>query len=216
MLTGIFIWILPDTNLLEYGYATLDQLFEVGPWVFIFLIPAITMRFFAEERRSGTIEIITTKPITDWAIVGGKYLAGLALVIFALLPTLLYFYTVYNLATPTGNMDLGGTWGSYLGLFFLGGCYVAMGIFASSVTDNQIISFIFGSFLCFLFYALLEWLRSYTTYSGLDVGLEWINLQSHYISISRGVLDTRDLIFFVSFIVLFLLFTKLKLESRKW
>lgn len=216
VLNGLFIWILPDTSILEYGYATLDQLFNIAPWVFMFLVPAITMRFFAEERRAGTIELISTKPISDLEIVLAKFLAGLALVIFAILPTLLYFYTVYLLAIPVGNVDLGGTAGSYIGLLMLGGTYVALGVFASSLTDNQILAFIFGLLLCFVFYALLEWLRGFTTYSGFDVILEGVSIQSHYTSISRGVVDTRDLVYFLSFMAVAIFGTKTVLESRKW
>ncbi|MEX0968618.1 MAG: gliding motility-associated ABC transporter permease subunit GldF [Bacteroidia bacterium] len=216
VMNSLFIWILPDSSVLEFGYATLDQLFEVAPWVFMFLVPAITMRFFAEERRSGTIEIIATKPVSNLRIVLGKYFAGLVLVIFSILPTLLYFYTIYVLAAPVGNVDIGATTGSYIGLLLLGGCYVGLGLLASSITDNQIVAFIAGLFLCFLFYALLEWLRSFTVMSPLDPVLEAINIQSHYTSISRGVLDTRDLVYFLSLIGLSIGITNTIIESRKW
>jgi ABC-2 type transport system permease protein len=213
---GLFIWLLPDTNVFDFGFATLDQLFSVAPWVFMFLIPAITMRFFAEEKKSGTIEILATKPVTDLQIVMGKYLAGVALVIFALLPTLLYFYTIYDLSTPVGNVDIGATWGSYLGLLFLGGAYVAMGIFASSVTDNQIVSFILGAFLCFFFYALIDWVRGIAFLAGIDPALELLSLDTHYASISRGIVDTRDILYFLGFIGVFIMITKTFIESRKW
>lgn len=214
--TGLFVWILPGVNVFEYGYATLQEMFKVGPWVFMFLIPAITMRFFAEERSTGTLEIITTKPITDLSIVTGKYLSGLLLVIFALLPTLVYFYSVYMLADPVGNVDIGGTWGSYLGLLLLGSGYVAIGLFASALTNNQIISFILGLFICFILYALISWLRDFTTMSAIDPILKSLSIQSHYRSMSRGVIDTRDVIYFVSLTVVFLMLTKTVLESRKW
>ena len=214
--TGLFVWVLPGINVFAYGYATLEEMFQVAPWVFMFLIPAITMRFFAEERSTGTLEIITTKPITDMSIVMGKYWSGILLVIFSLLPTLIYFYTIYMLADPVGNVDIGGTWGSYLGLLFLGGGYTAIGLFGSSVSNNQIISFILSMFICFVLYALVSWVRDYTTWSAIDPVLEAISIQSHYRSMSRGVIDTRDVVYFISLIGVFLMLTKTVLESRKW
>jgi len=214
--TGLFVWILPGVNIFEYGYATLQEMFKIGPWVFMFLIPAITMRFFAEERSTGTLEIITTKPVTDLSIVMGKYCSGLLLVLFSLLPTLLYFYSVYMLADPLGNVDIGGTWGSYLGLLLLGGGYVSIGLFASSITNNQIIAFITGMFICFVLYALTSWIREYTTMSSIDPILQSLSIQAHYRSMSRGVIDTRDVVYFLSLITVFLMMTKTVLESRKW
>lgn len=213
---GLFIWVLPEFSIFDYGYATLEQLFNLAPFVFMFLIPAITMRSFAEEQKTGTIEILSTKPVTDLQIVLGKYFAGMVLVIFSLLPTLLYFYTVSNLAVPQGNVDTGATWGSYIGLLFLGGAYLAIGLFASSLTDNQIVSFIVGMFLCFLFYQLLDFLRGLTFLSATDPLFESISISTHYTSISRGVVDTRDLVYFISFIAVFLLTTKTIIQSRKW
>jgi ABC-2 type transport system permease protein len=194
----------------------LEQLFSIAPFVFLFLIPAITMRSFAEEQKTGTIEILSTKPVTDFQIVMGKFWAGMVLVIFSLLPTLLYFYTVSNLAVPQGNVDTGATWGSYIGLLFLGGAYLAIGLFASSLTDNQIVSFIVGMFLCFFFYQLLDFLRGLSFMNAGDSLFEAISIQSHYTSISRGVVDTRDLVYFMSFIGVFLLSTKTIIQSRKW
>ena len=214
--TGLFVWVLPSVNVFQYGYATLEEMFQVAPWVFMFLIPAITMRFFAEERSTGTLEIITTKPISDFSIVLGKFFSGLLLVIFSLLPTLIYFFTIYVLADPVGNVDIGGTWGSYLGLLFLGAGYTAIGLFGSSISNNQIISFIVSMFLCFVLYALLAWIREYTTWSATDPILEALNIRAHYRSMSRGVIDTRDVIYFVSLILIFLMMTKTALESRKW
>lgn len=214
--TGLFLWILPDVNVFDFGYASLEEMFQVAPWIFMFLIPAITMRTYAEETSSGTIEILATKPLSDGRIVMEKYLASLVLVLFALLPTLLYFYTVYMLASPAGNVDTGATLGSYLGLIFLAGAYAAIGNFASSLTKNQIVSFILAVLLCFIFFALLEWLRGFTLTSGIDPMLEALSMKSHYQSLSRGVLDTRDAAYFLSIIALFLVFTKTIIESRKW
>jgi ABC-2 type transport system permease protein len=214
--TGLFVWILPGSNIFDFGYANLDELFNIGPWVFMFLIPAITMRFFAEENKTGTIEIIATKPVSDFEIVSGKYLAGLIIVVFSLVPTLLYFYTIHILAAPPGNVDVGAIWGSYLGLLFIGSAYISIGIFASALTDNQIVSFILAMFICFFFYILLDWLREYTMTNPIDPFLEFISIKNRYISISRGVLDTRDLIYFISFTLFFLSITKTLIERRKW
>jgi ABC-2 type transport system permease protein len=216
LLTGMFMWILPEFNVFDFGFATLDQLFTIGPFVFLFLIPAITMRSFAEEQKTGTIEIISTKPVTDFQIVFGKYLAGLVLIIFALLPTLLYFYTISNLAYPQGNVDAGAAWGSYIGLLFIGGSYLSIGLFASSLTDKEIISFIVGMFLCFFFFQIIDWLKQISFLTSFDSIFDALSLQSHYISISRGVLDTRDLVYFLSFIGVFLFSTKTVIQSRKW
>jgi ABC-2 type transport system permease protein len=182
----------------------------------MFLIPAITMRLLAEERSSGTLEILTTKPLSDGTIVTAKFFSGLVLVVFSLVPTLIYFYSIYMLADPTGNVDIGGTMGSYLGLLFLGGGYTAIGLFGSSLTKNQIIAFIISVFICFVLYALLPWLREYTTWSGIDPVLQAVNIQAHYRSMSRGVIDTRDVFYFISLILVFLMMTKTVLESRKW
>lgn len=216
ILTGLFLWVLPDFNVFDNKYATLEQLFTIAPFVFMFLIPAITMRSFAEEQKTGTIEILSTKPVTDFQIVFGKYLAGLVLIMFSLLPTLLYFYTVYDMAVPHGNVDTGATWGSYIGLVFLGGSYLAIGLFASSLTDNQIVSFIVGMFLCFFFFQLLDYLHGLSFLQGSEGIFEALSIQTHYTSISRGVVDTRDLIYFLSFIAVFLFGTKTIIGSRKW
>ncbi|MBT4340386.1 MAG: gliding motility-associated ABC transporter permease subunit GldF [Bacteroidetes bacterium] len=213
---GVFLWLLPESNIFDFGYASLDQLFELAPWVFMFLVPAITMRSFAEERKSGTLEIILSKPVSDIQIILGKYFANLSLVLFALLPSLIYFFSVYQMASPVGNMDIGGTWGSYLGLFFLGAVYVSIGLLASSLSDNQIISFILALFICFFFYSLLDMLRGLLLISPIDPFLEYLSINTHYISMSRGVIDSRDMIYFISFSALFLFLSRLIMEKRKW
>ncbi|MDD4001655.1 MAG: ABC transporter permease subunit, partial [Bacteroidales bacterium] len=140
---GLFLWVLPmEFNVLTFGYAGIDGLFIIAPWVFLFIIPAITMKMFAEERKNGTIELLLTKPLSDISIIAAKFLAGLCLVVFTILPTLVYIIAVYQLGSPKGNLDLGGIIGSYIGLIFLGGVFVSIGIFASSITNNQIIAFI--------------------------------------------------------------------------
>jgi len=217
IINGVFLWVLPDSNILSQGYASLDQLFGISPYVFMFLVPAVTMRMFAEEKKTGTIEILATKPISDLQIILGKFLAGTLLVLLALLPTLVYFYTVYDLAAPTGNVDVGATMGSYIGLFFIGAVYVSMGIFASSITDNQIVSFILAFFLCFLSYSLLDWVKDLEMWSpSIQEVLRSLALQSHYASISRGVIDSRDLTYFLGLMATFIVFTKTQLAARKW
>lgn len=214
--SGLFLWILPSFSILDYGYATLDQLFLIGPYVLLFLVPAITMRTFAEEKRSGNIEILSTKPVTDMGIVIGKFLAGLLLVIFSLIPTLLYYYSVSELAVPKGNIDHGAVWGSYMGLLFLGAAYLGIGLFSSAVTDNQIVSFLLGMFLCFTFYELVELIRDSAALSDADPLLAMLSLQSHYGSISRGVVDTRDVLYFLSFTAVFIFATRTVLTARRW
>jgi ABC-2 type transport system permease protein len=217
VINSLFLWVFPlDTNILQSGYANIDGLFSMGPFVFLFLIPAITMRFFADENKSGTIEILLTKPLTDTRIVLAKYFAAFVLVVFSLLPTLIYVATVYNLGFPVGNMDMGAAWGSYLGLLFLGAGFVAIGLFASSLTDNQIVSFIVSIFLCGFAYIGFEFIYSLDMFGNFDLFIRNLGIYAHYTSISRGVVDSRDVLYFLSLIVIFLLLTKVKLESRKW
>ena len=214
---GMFMWVFPgDSNILDNGYANINTLFIMGPWVFMFLVPAVTMRLFAEEKRLGTIELLFTQPISDMSIILAKYFAGLFLVVFSLLPTLVYFGTVYYLGNPIGNMDIGGMWGSYIGLLFLGAGFVAIGIFCSSITDNQIISFVIAIFLCFFCYTGFDSISALSEFGGLDDVILNLGIQEHYLSMSRGVLDTRDILYFLSLISVFLLLTKTVLDSRKW
>lgn len=215
--TGLIMWVFPGaTNVLDSGYANIDTLFYIAPWVFMFLIPAITMRLFAEESRTGTIELLLTKPLTDFQIVLAKYLAGFTLVLFSLLPTLVYFYSVYQLGNPVGNIDVGGTVGSYLGLLFLGGVFVSIGVFASAITNNQIISFIVAVFLSFFCYVGFESISTLPFFDGIAHVIVKLGINEHYISMSRGVIDTRDMMYFFGTIALFLIFTKTVLSSRKW
>jgi len=217
IINGLFLWVFAsDFNIPDYGYASLDGFFMIAPFVFLFLIPAITMRSFADERKSGTIEMLLTKPLTDLQIILAKYFAGVVLVVFSVLPTLVYFFSVYQLGMPKGNLDIGGMWGSYLGLFFLGFSFVAIGLFSSSVTNNSIISFILAVFLCLFFYIGFDFIYSLDLFGGIDLFVKSLGINAHYNSISRGVVDSRDLIYFVSLIVFFILLTKLSLESRKW
>jgi ABC-2 type transport system permease protein len=214
---GLFLWVVPlQFNILDFGYASIDGLFILAPFVFLFLIPAITMRSFADERKSGTLELLMTQPLTDLQVILAKYFAGVVLVIFSLVPTLIYFISVYRLGLPVGNLDMGGMWGSYIGLLFLGSTFVAIGIFASSVSDNQIVSFIIAVFFCAFFYIGFELFYTFILSGKIGLAIQSIGINTHYSSISRGVIDTRDLIYFISISVFFILLTKISLESRKW
>ena len=213
---SLFMWVLPNYNVFDMGYANMDTLFSMAPWVFIFLISAITMRSFSEEKKSGTIEILTTKPLSDMQIILGKYFAGVLLVLFSLIPTLLYFYTIYKLGLPVGNIDSGATWGSYLGLLFMASCFVSIGIFSSAITDNQIVSFIVSMFLCYVFYNVFDLFADFKMLGSFDSLVASIGINSHYQSISRGVIDSRDLLYFISFITVFIYATKTVFGSRKW
>ncbi len=214
---GLFLWIIPDTSILEYGYATLDRYFEMAPWLLMLLIPAVTMRSFADEFRGGTIEWLSTKPLRDTDIILGKYFAALALVVFAIIPTLIYVATINSLSAIQSNIDMGGIIGSYIGLLFLAASYTAVGVFCSSLTSNQIVGFLLSLFACYLFYAGFEALSKIPSFTGgIDYYLSMVGLSFHYNSISRGVVDTRDVIYFLSVIVLFIALTRLSLNRRTW
>lgn len=211
------MWVFPgEMNILDAGYANIDTLFVIAPWVFMFLVPAITMRSFADERKSGTIELLLTRPLSDIQIVLAKYLAGITLVLLSLIPTLVYYMSVHLLGNPVGNIDTGGMWGSYIGLFFLSSGFVAIGVFASSITENQIISFIVAVFLCFFFYLGFDSISNLALFGKVDALIIQLGIQEHYISMSRGVIDTRDVVYFLSLAAFFILLTKTVLESRKW
>ena len=204
-------------NILETNYATLDPFFTLAPWILIFLIPAITMRTFADEKQTGTIELLATKPITDLQIVLGKYLAAILLWLFAFLPTFIYFICIKKLGLADAPIDSGATWGSYIGLFFLGAVFVAIGVFSSSISHNQIVAFLLGVFFCYLMYDAFFRISSLSVFEGrLDYFIQSIGLNAHYDSISRGVVDSRDIIYFISVITLFIIGTRTALESRKW
>jgi ABC-2 type transport system permease protein len=213
---GLLMWVFPDTSVLDYGYADMDTLFSLGPYVFMFLIPAITMRTLAEEKKTGTIELLLTRPLTDWQIILGKYFASFVIVLFSLVPTLLYYFTIYRLGNPVGNIDTAGVAGSYIGLALLGGVFASIGIFASSLTQNQIISFILAVFLCFIFFTGFQSLASLPLWGAVATVVEQLGIMYHYQSMSRGLLDSRDLLYFFSVVAFMLLFTRTVLGSRKW
>jgi ABC-2 type transport system permease protein len=214
---SLFLWVFnSDFNILNFGYASIDGLFVLAPWVFLFLIPAITMRSFADEKKSGTIELLLTKPLSDLQIIFAKYFAGLLLVVLSLLPTLIYFITVYWLGFPIGNIDTGATWGAYIGLILLGSAFVAIGLFCSAITDKQVLAFVLSVFICLFLYIGFEMLYSLELFGKIDLFIQRIGMNAHYISLSRGVVDTRDVIYFLSVIALFILLTKIMIEKRKW
>lgn len=220
--TGVFMFFLtefpflPVVNVLDYGFATMDTLFILGPWVFLFLIPAITMRMFAEEKRTGTIELLLTRPLKDIQIIVGKYLASVVLVVFSLIPTLLYYYSVYQLGNPVGNIDSAGTVGSYLGLAMLGMVFCSIGIFCSSISDNQIVSFIFAVFLSFVMYIGFDLIAQLDFIGQNDVLITQLGIAHHYSALSKGLIDSRDVLYFISVIIIMLAATRLTIGSRKW
>ncbi len=217
IVNGLFLWVFPlDFNILDYGYANLDGLFMLAPFVFLFLIPAITMRSFADEKKSGTIEILLTKPLSDFQIIFAKYLASVVLIIFSLIPTLIYYITIYRLGLPPGNLDIGGIMGSYIGLFFLGTAFAAVGIFASSVSSNAIVSFVITVFMCGFLYVGFEFIYSFALFGKVDLLIQALGINAHYTSMSRGVIDTRDVLYFLSFIAFFVMLTRISMQSRKW
>ncbi|SNT25043.1 ABC-2 type transport system permease protein [Ekhidna lutea] len=212
---GLLMWVFPDTNVLDYGYASMETLFSLAPYVFMFLIPAITMKAFAEEKRSGTIELLYTLPFRDIEIVIGKFLAGFLLVVFSVLPTLIYYFSLSYLGNPVGNIDTAGITGSYIGLILLGGIFTAIGILSSALTGNQIVSFILAAFLCFAFYAGFDSIASINVWLETSFIIEQIGILSHYETLSKGLIDLSDVIYFLSMIVLFLYLTKIILNVQK-
>lgn len=217
LMLGLIIWVFPDTSVLYYPYASMDQLFDLAPYVFLFLIPAITMRTFAEEFQNGTMEWLSSKPLKDEQILLGKFLASWSLVAFTLIPTALYYYSIYDLGSPRGNIDTGAVLGSYLGLILLSGVFISLGIFASSITKNQIVAFLAGAFLCFLFYSFFDFFSRLPLFVGTwDDAVQKLGIEYHYRSLARGVIDSRDIVYFISLISIFLYATWLAVFSKKW
>lgn len=214
IVNGLFLWVFEGNfNILDYGFAELSPFFQIAPWVFIFLIPAITMRSFSEEQKQGTFELLLTKPITKWQLVLGKYFGNFSVALLALLPTLLYVLAISKLGKTNGNFDSGEMIGSYLGLVLLSAVFTAIGIFASTFSKNQIVAFISAVLLCFLSFFAFEGLSDWDLFGSDIYALAYLGISFHYESISRGVLDTRDLIYFLSLIALFLSFTKYNLKT---
>ena len=213
---GLFLWIFPESSILEYGYAGLDSLFATIPYLFMFLIPAICMRSFSEEKKEGTFELLATKPLTDWQILLGKFFAVLLVVFIALLPTLVYYISVYQLGNPVGNIDTGAVIGSYIGCVLLASVFASTGVFASALTKNQIVAFSIAVFLCFFLFSGFNSLSQLLSLQHISLFITSLGTEEHYQSVGRGVLDTRDLIYFLSVSVFFLVITRTILRSRKW
>ncbi|HOW40875.1 MAG TPA: gliding motility-associated ABC transporter permease subunit GldF [Bacteroidales bacterium] len=217
IINSLFMWIFPgEWNIFDNGYAGLDTLFLLSPWIFLFLVPAVTMRMFAEEKRLGTIELLFSRPLTERGIIWGKYLASVILVLLALLPGIIYYISVYLLGNVPGNLDRGGTLGACIGLFFLASVYAAAGIFASSLTDNQVISFILAVLICFILYMGFDSVAYLPGLKNIDEFVIGLGVNEHYRSLSRGVIDIRDVSYFVALVAIFTESTRMVLISRKW
>jgi ABC-2 type transport system permease protein len=216
VVNGLFLWVFDgDYNILHAGFSDLSSYFFLAPWIFIFLIPAITMRSFSDEFNAGTIEILRTKPLTDWQLILGKYFGALILVVLAILPTLIYVYSLYQLGNPIGNINIGTTIGSFLGLLFLASAYTSIGIFTSTLSNNQIVSFIIAVFSSFFLFYGFEALATYNLFGNSDYLIQKIGMNSHYSSIGKGVIDTQDLLYFISVTAVFLYLTKLRIHNEK-
>jgi ABC-2 type transport system permease protein len=217
LVNSLFMWIFPgEWNIFDSGYAGLDTLFILSPWIFLFLVPAVTMRMIAEEKRLGTIELIFSRPITERGIIWGKFLASVVLVLLALLPGVIYYISVWLLGEVPGNLDKGGIAGAYTGLFFLASVYAAAGIFASSVTDNQVIAFVTALLLCFMLFMGFDSLAYLPGLKSFDESLIRLGINEHYKSMSRGVLDIRDVLYFVAVVIILNESTRMVLLSRQW
>ena len=214
LLNGLFLWVFEgDYNILNSGFADLSPFFTISPWILIFLIPAVTMRSFSDETKQGTMELLLTKPLSMWQIVYGKFLGAMLLIVIAIIPTFIYVKVISGLGMPAGNIDMGSTMGSYFGLLFLISAYSSIGIFTSTLSDNQIVAFILSVFLCFFFYFGFDGLATYVP--SIENFISKLGMDNHFKSMSRGVLDTRDILYFVSITILFLSFTVFKLKSLK-
>ena len=216
-INGLYLFIFPDSNIFSSGYASLQPLFDIAPWVFLLLIPALTMRLFSEEWREGTMELLLTVPLRTYQIIGGKYLSSLLLLVIALLPTLFYYATIHALAAIASDLDQGAIIGSYVGLFLLGSVFAAIGTWCSSLSKNTVVAFLLSLFFCFMLYAGFDALSRLPIFSGnLDYYLQLLGIQYHYQSISRGVLSLQDIFYFLSLIAFFIYLTKWTLDKRKW
>ena len=217
LINSLFMWVFPgEWNILDSGYAGLDTLFILSPWVFMFLVPAVTMRMFAEEKRLGTIELIYSRPVTERGIIYGKYFASVCLVLMALLPGMIYYFSVSHLGETPGNLDKGATLGSFIGLFFLASVYASAGIFASSLTDNQVIAFILAVLICFVLFVGFDSIAYLPGLKKLDEFVIGLGINEHYKSMSRGVIDIKDAVYFMAVAAFFNESTRFHLLSRKW
>ncbi len=210
---GLYTWVFPDTNVLDLGFADMETLFSFGPIAFLFLIPALTMRSFAEEKKDGTIELLLTRPVTDRQIILGKYLACTSLVVFSLLPTTVYYLSLSYLGNPQGNIDSAGVFSSYIGLILLGAVFTAVGIFSSVISGNQIVAFIVAVILCYFLYDGIARIASLSMQTGFIGAL---GLDYHYNALGKGLIDSRNILYFISLIFIMLMSTGLVMGSRKW
>jgi ABC-2 type transport system permease protein len=217
VVVGLFLWVFPtDFNIIDYGYANVDGLFIIAPFVFLFLVPAVTMRSFADERKTGTIELLFTRPLSDLQIIMAKFLAAVTLVFLSLIPTIIYYLSVWRLGLPPGNIDSGGFWGSFIGLLFLATAFASIGIFASALSDNQVVSFVLAIIISAFAYLGFEFIYSLEVFGSVDLLIRSLGMSSHYSSMSRGVIDTRDVVYFLSVVMVFIFLTKFFLSKRKW
>lgn len=214
LLNGLLLFVFPDTSLLDFGYASLNGFFDIAPWILLFLIPTITMRSIADEYKSGTFELLKTMPLTPAQIVWGKFFGALLIVLLALIPTITYAISIQALSA-VGGLDVGSTIGSYTGLLMLGAVFTSVGICTSSFTSNTVVAFIGGAFLCFLLYTGFEAISKLPLFaSGMDYYIEMLGIKFHYNSISKGVIDVRDIIYFIGVIFIFLLITQRNVAKR--
>ena len=214
LLNGLLLFVFPETSLLDFGYASLNGFFDVAPWILLFLIPTITMRSIADEYKSGTFELLKTMPLTPAQIVWGKFFGALLIVLLALIPTIIYAISIQALSA-VGGLDVGSTIGSYTGLLMLGAVFTSVGICTSSFTNNTVVAFISGAFLCFLLYTGFEAVSKLPVFaSGMDYYIEMLGIKFHYNSISKGVIDVRDIIYFTGIIFIFLLITQRNVAKR--
>ncbi len=217
LINSLFMWILPgEWNIIDSAYAGMDTMFILSPWIFLFLVPAVTMRTIAEEKRNGTMEVLLSRPLSERQIVYGKFLGGVALVLLAMLPGLIYYISVYYMGETPGNLDTGGTWGAYIGLFFLASIYAACGVFASSLTDNQVVAFIIAVLISIIMYIGFEIFSLVEGFKKVESFLSSLGINEHYKSMSRGVIDIKDISYFFICIIIFLESTRLVLISAKW
>ncbi len=214
--TGLLFWVFPQGNVMDYGFAEMGAFFNLTPFVFIFLIPAITMRSVAEEKKSGTLEWLLTKPLSEWEILSGKFLAAWVLSLLALLPTLLYFLSLYVLGSPAGNIDAAGVAGSYIGLALLSLVFTAIGIFGSCLTDNQLVAFVISVFLSYFFYSGLSSIAEIDIWARSSVFIHFLSLDGHFQALGKGLIDARDVFYLLSLAAAMLSAAKLLLSTRRW
>ncbi|MBN1117360.1 MAG: gliding motility-associated ABC transporter permease subunit GldF [Bacteroidales bacterium] len=216
VINGLLVWVFPwNLNIIDGGYSSLAPMFQLSPWILLFLIPAITMKTFSQEKKDGTLDLLFTRPVSKLQIIGAKYFSALFLVFIALMLTLPYYITVILLGDPVGNIDHGATWGSYIGLFLLASAFTSIGIFSSTLSDNIVVAFIIGIFLCAWMYAAFSFVGNLFPMGKMGNILVNMGMDSHYLSLSRGVIDSRDLIYYFGVIALFIALSNTKLSIKR-